>query len=201
MWRRSILSVALAALAALVLGLPALAGGWAITTVDALPTGGFQAGETYRLGYTIRQHGQTPFVGAKPWIKIQASSGESHVFPGVPEGAPGHYVSEVRFPAAGQWTWEVDQSPFGPQALGKVTVLPAATEVSGPAPEAMVGESAPLATLPQAPRTDNPFAGLFIALPLGALPAIALIVWRIAAVTRRRGATVPQGPAERARVS
>jgi hypothetical protein len=123
------------------------------------------------------------------------------VFPGVAEGAPGHYVSEVRFPAAGEWTWEVDQSPFERQALGKVTVLLAATEVRGPAPAAMVGEPAAQPALQEAPRMDSSVAGLWIALPLAMLLAAALLAWRLVAFTHRTPATMPRRPTERARPS
>jgi hypothetical protein len=181
--------------------MPALAGGWAITTMDSLPPGGFRAGETYRLGYIIRQHGQIPFAGAMSSIRIQGSSGESYVFPGVPEGTPGHYISAVRFPAAGEWTWAVDQSPFAPQKLGTVTVLPATQAVGGPVEAAMASEPAAQPALPEAPRTEGSVAGLIFALPLAALVATALIAWRVVAFTRRAHATVSRHPTESARAS
>jgi len=51
----------LAAVLALSLGVfafPAFAGGWAVTTFDDMP-GQFVAGQEFKLGYTIRQHGVT----------------------------------------------------------------------------------------------------------------------------------------------
>lgn len=126
-WSRVAAGVACATVALLTLTGSALAGGWAVTTIDALPEGGFQAGQTYRLGYTIRQHGQTPFDGAKTTIAItSAVSGERHVFPGQPDGAAGHYVAEVTFPSEGAWDWEASQHPFAVQTLGTVTVGPVA---------------------------------------------------------------------------
>jgi hypothetical protein len=201
MWRGLVLSIAMAAMAALMLGAPALAGGWAITTIDSLPPGEFQAGETYRLGYMIRQHGRTPYAGAEPAIRIRSDSGETYVFPGAPEGAPGHYISEVRFPGGGEWTWEVDQSPFGPQKLGTVTVLPAAATVGAPARAAIVGEPATQAAMPEALHTDGPLAGLPVALLLAAILAIGLVAWRLVTLMRRAHVPVPRHPTERARAS
>jgi hypothetical protein len=115
----------------------ALAGGWAVTTLDPLPAT-LEAGRTYRIGYTIRQHGQTPFDAAKfgGTTEIVAWTGDmsQHLrFPGRPDGEVGHYVAEVRLPTAGKWTWQVTQGPFQPQQLGEIAVrAPAPVPVSPP---------------------------------------------------------------------
>src|SRR5256885_1676159 len=139
MARRAATSLALAVLALMVLAPPASAGGWAITSFDSLP-GEFRAGQSYRLGYTVLQHGQAPVRDARTAIHIRSkATGEALSFPGQPQGAPGHYVAEVSFPSAGEWSWEVDQGsftvqdaagrteshPFEPQRLVPVTVQPA----------------------------------------------------------------------------
>jgi hypothetical protein len=111
------------------------AGGWAVTTLDPLASE-LRAGDTYRIGYTIRQHGETPFVGAQTAIEIESANGVRQRFGAHADGPPGHYVAEVRFPDSGEWRWRVDQSPFAPQALGSVRVV-------GPPPPA-----SPLALLP-----------------------------------------------------
>jgi hypothetical protein len=113
--------------AALILSLagPALAGGWAVTTFDELP-GEFQAGEEYRLGYTILQHGETPVPGADTWIAARnPATGDVMKFPGAAEGVAGHYVATVTFPTGGQWVWSVWQGDFGEHALGDLTVASA----------------------------------------------------------------------------
>jgi len=121
---------ALACLALTLFAAPAaLAGGWAVTTLDALPSP-LHAGETYPVGYTIRQHGQTPYVGANSAIELRSPSGELSRFKGVPAGAAGHYIAEVRFDAPGEWQWSVDQSPFEPQPLGTIGIESGATEAS-----------------------------------------------------------------------
>jgi hypothetical protein len=100
----------------------AIAGGWAVTTFDDLP-GQFVSGKEYLLGYTIRQHGETPVNVDKTEILAVASSGRSLSFPGKSQGSIGHYVASVYFPAGGTYTWQVTQGPFAPQDLGSLTVL------------------------------------------------------------------------------
>ena len=100
----------------------AIAGGWAITSMDELP-GEFQAGETYRLGYTILQHGKTPVDGAETEITARnTATGETLRFVGQPDGKPGQYVAEVTFPQGGSWAWSVSQGDFAMHELGELTV-------------------------------------------------------------------------------
>ena len=64
----------LAATAALALALatPALGGGWAVTTLDNDPDPD-DAGRTYSIGYTIRQHGVTPISVDRTEIQVTHS--------------------------------------------------------------------------------------------------------------------------------
>jgi hypothetical protein len=111
----------------------AQAGGWAVATLDALPDDGFHSGETYRVGYTIRQHGVRPIAATSTGIRIiSEATGEVHRFTGQPEGPLGYYVAEVQFPAAGVWHWEVTQEPFPMQPLGVVTVSGQPAQASMP---------------------------------------------------------------------
>ena len=123
--RRLTLVLAVFALGLAALATPALAGGWAVTTFDDMP-GQFVSGKEYALGYTIRQHGATPVNVSKTEILAVAVSGRTLSFPGKSEGAVGHYVATVFFPAGGTYTWQVTQGDFAPQDLGKVTILAAA---------------------------------------------------------------------------
>lgn len=182
MVRRLASSLVYATVALLVWALPALAGGWAITSFDPLPSE-FRAGETYRLGYTIRQHGKDPFVGARSAVRIWSpTSGESHRFSAVAEGEPGHYVVEVRFPSAGAWRWEVDQNPFAAQDLGAITVLPPSPVI--PRPNAVVEAAAEAPPL----RADLVWWGPTVLAAV--LVTLALGGWTLALVARRRGASV-----------
>jgi hypothetical protein len=127
--RRLTLVLAVFALALAALATPALAGGWAVTTFDDMP-GQFVSGKEYALGYTIRQHGATPINVAKTEILAVAVSGRTLSFPGKSEGAMGHYVATVFFPAGGTYTWQVTQGDFAAQDLGTITILAAAGTAS-----------------------------------------------------------------------
>jgi hypothetical protein len=123
--RRLTLVLATLALALGALATPALAGGWAVTTFDDMPSQ-IVSGKEYALGYTIRQHGATPINVSKTEILAVAVSGRTLSFPGRSDGAVGHYVATVFFPAGGTYTWQVTQGDFAPQDLGKITILAAA---------------------------------------------------------------------------
>jgi hypothetical protein len=127
--RRLTLAFAVFALALAALATPALAGGWAVTTFDDMP-GQLVSGKEYALGYTIRQHGATPVNVSKTEILAVAVSGRTLSFPGKSEGAVGHYVATVFFPAGGTYTWQVTQGDFAAQDLGKITILAAAGTTS-----------------------------------------------------------------------
>jgi len=118
-------SAFIAVLALSLLATPALAGGWAVTTFDDLP-GQFVSGQEYNLGYTIRQHGETPIAVDKTEIVAVAVSGRTLSFPGTSQGPVGHYVATVFFPAGGTYSWQVTQGGFAPQDLGALTVVAAA---------------------------------------------------------------------------
>ena len=165
MLRHTVRSLALAVVATLALAGPALAGGWAVTTFDTPLMDGVRAGESHRVGYTIRQHGQRPYPGANTEIIIRSSSGETRRFAGRPEGAEGHYVANVTFPEPGQWEWEVTQEPFAPQKLGTLLVA------SSPSP---------------ADLAQPALASLRPAMLLGALLALALFGWRLTLFARAR---------------
>ena len=101
---------------------PAGAGGWAVTTLDPLARAPV-AGQAFTVGYTIRQHGQTPIsVPDSAIVVVPAAGGPQLRFPGHPDGPAGHHVAEVTFPAAGTARWQVDQGAFAEQDLGPITV-------------------------------------------------------------------------------
>ena len=123
--RRLTLVLAVFALGLAALATPALAGGWAVTTFDDMPSQ-FVSGKEYALGYTIRQHGATPVNVTKTEILAVAVSGRTLSFPGKSDGAVGHYVATVFFPTGGTYRWQVTQGDFAPQDLGRITILAAA---------------------------------------------------------------------------
>ena len=172
---RSAIVLALACLGLALVWAPSVfAGGWAVTTLDPLPTE-LRAGQTYAIGYVIRQHGQTPFTSAQTAIQIRSSDSEAPLrFRATADGAPGHYVAQVTFPAAGEWQWDVDQTPFAPQALGTIRVLAPVEGNTGPTS----GE--PSLSLAPAAWPEP----LRIGLPLASALAIAIFAWRLFAYVR-----------------
>jgi hypothetical protein len=93
-------------LLALLLPIPVLAGGWAVITLDELPSGAV-AGAPLTVGFTVRQHGRTLMTGLIP--KVVAIQGdEKLVFFAEAEGSPGHYMATMTLPKEGDWQWAID---------------------------------------------------------------------------------------------
>ncbi len=166
---RTLVLALVAALALVALAAPVVAKERAITTLDSLP-GQLVAGTTYALGYTIRMDGTDPLKVDRTEIVARSSDGRSFSFAGMPDGAPGHYVARVTFPAAGTYQWSVTQGDyFAPMPLASITVVaaPISAPTSGPAP------------------ADDP---LRTTLPIGIAGAAALLALRLA---RRRVTHLP----------
>jgi hypothetical protein len=98
----------------------AVAGGWAVTYVDPVPS--FDVKTTYTVGYQVLQHGTHPFEGdlGKTGLKFR-SGNEEHVFVGVPMGEPARYAALVRLPA-GQYEVFGVQGLFRDHPIGTLTV-------------------------------------------------------------------------------
>jgi hypothetical protein len=160
--RARLVAGALVAVVSLVASAPALAGGWAVTTLDTVP-GNVKAGESHDIGFTIRQHGETPFNQAQP--RIRANSGDTYLSFGARRDGNGHYVATVQFPHEGTWTWVVDQTPFATQPLGTLTVVSAAPPPPEPAP-------APAASV--SPSLEGGVLGYAAAAALAA----GVLIWR-----------------------
>lgn len=109
------------AVCALGFGSAASAGGWAISTLDALPVP--IAGEPIDVGFTIRQHGVTPVdLTENVGITITLAGGTAHYFPAAGDGTIGHYVARVEFPSEGRYQWSIRQGWFAEQDLGQIDV-------------------------------------------------------------------------------
>jgi hypothetical protein len=102
----------------------ALAGGWAVSTLD--PMDPPVAGQETQVGFTIRQHGVSPVDIEDVAVAVTGPSGAVAVFEARPDGTTGHYVATVVF-EEGQSTWEIRQGWFAPQPLGVIDVGVAAT--------------------------------------------------------------------------
>ena len=147
----------------------AVAGGWAVVTLDELPTE-VRQGESLRLGFMVRQHGQTATNEVTPYLEARnTGTGEVLRAVGRQEGPVGHFVIEVTFPSAGAWEWAIVPAPFEGTPLPALQVLPAAVQQAGP-------EIAPFAVpQPDPGRSALRWAGL--ALLLGAA-GVGAHTWR-----------------------
>jgi hypothetical protein len=91
---------------ALAFAIPVFAGGWAIITLDEMPTD-VVAGEPLTIGFTVLQHGQTPMTGLSPTISAALSQKAKLVADAKPDGKPGHYTATLTFPTDGDWKWSI----------------------------------------------------------------------------------------------
>jgi hypothetical protein len=108
--RRGILVFVFAILCALGLlsAAPALAGGWSVVKLDAVPTE-VVAGKPISIGFTVLQHGVSPLSGLSPIVEAtHVSSGQKEEFAASAQGESGHYVAEVSFPTSGAWNWSIN---------------------------------------------------------------------------------------------
>src|SRR5690349_17408227 len=98
------IAFSLALLVTLAVAIPVFAGGWAVITLDELPTG-VVAGETFTVGFVVRQHGRTPMDGLYPTITATLLKDEQFTVSAEPDGEPGHYTATLTFPTEGEWQW------------------------------------------------------------------------------------------------
>ena len=104
----------------------AQAGGWAVITLDELPTQ-LMAGQPVTIGFTVRQHGKTLRDDLTPIVRFDRLDARgSFTVTAERAGAGGHYVAQVTFPTQGRWNWKVDIEQFGmvTQPLPPLNVQP-----------------------------------------------------------------------------
>src|SRR5690348_7331412 len=93
---------------------PAFAGGWAVVTLDHLPTE-VVAGEPLTIGFMVRQHGNNPLAGLNASVGIQKDgSRDVQWVSAVEDLEPGHYSATLNFPSTGTWHWIIG-SGFWPE--------------------------------------------------------------------------------------
>jgi len=86
--------------------IPVFAGGWAVITLDEIPTD-IVAGEPVTIGFTVMQHGKTPMNDLTPTITANFHKDQEFTFTAVHDGKPGHYTATLTFPTEGKWDWSV----------------------------------------------------------------------------------------------
>lgn len=99
-------SIAIAVILTLLFTIPVLAGGWAVITLDELPTG-VVAGQPITVGFTVLQHGRTPMSGIFPTVTANLNKETEFVVNAESDGKPGHYVATLTFPKEGEWRWSI----------------------------------------------------------------------------------------------
>jgi hypothetical protein len=135
--KRTIFVIGLTLLLAIAFTIPALAGGWAVITLDELP-GQVEANQPLEIGFMVRQHGVTPLSGQSPVIRAHLDGSTQAVSVVAEEkGEVGHYAATLTLPQTGEWKWEIE-------AFGAAQPMPALTVVE---PAMAVTKSEP-ATVP-----------------------------------------------------
>ena len=132
--KRTFFVLGITLLLALAFTVPALAGGWAVITLDKLP-GEVNTNQQFEVGFMVRQHGVTPMKGQEPVITASLTgSKDSMEFFAHEEGEVGHYVAEIILPKAGDWEWSIAAFAVN-QAMPSLTVVnavPVASEAVKP---------------------------------------------------------------------
>lgn len=112
----------------------AAAGGWATVDLSSTPQG-TPPGGTWGVDITVLQHGRTPLEKVTPAVVLRNPRGDETRFTGTPTGKPGVYRAEVEFPAAGRFTYTVDDGFTNavPHTFPPVEIRAQAAPASAPA--------------------------------------------------------------------
>jgi cytochrome c2 len=138
MKKQLFLSVILVTLLVALSTVPALAGGWATITVDALPAR-ISAGETLTIGFMVRQHGYRPMEDLQPTLTFSgAGEKDNFAVEAYADGEVGHYAASVTFPNAGTWNWAIQAFTMD-QPMPSLTVGEASAVQSAPGRPIPVG--------------------------------------------------------------
>ena len=120
--KKVIYALAFAMLVALIPGALAFAGGWAVVTLDHLPSQ-IIAKQPVTIGFMVRGHGVAPVGELTPMIKAaKQGANESLTVIAKPDEVQGHYTASITFPSEGTWSWEIDAYSF-PQPMPPLNVL------------------------------------------------------------------------------
>jgi hypothetical protein len=138
--RRSLL--ALPILVVLLAAPAAFAGGWATVGLSSTPAGA-QPGKPWSVDLTILQHGRTPLADVQPVITI-TNGDTSRRFMAKPTAKTGVYHADVVFPAAGRWTYKIDDGfitgiphTYPPVQIGAPAPAPARAAGDGGGPSTL----------------------------------------------------------------
>jgi mono/diheme cytochrome c family protein len=135
--RRMTIALAFGIFVLLSTGRVATAGGWAVVTLDHLPSD-LVVNQPVTIGFNVRQHGQTLLGGLEPTIAAtRVDSNETVTATAHDEDATGHYIATLTFPSVGNWEWYIDA--FG----SRQPMPPLVVAASRPEPNAASRDSQP----------------------------------------------------------
>jgi len=120
--------------------IPVFAGGWAVITLDEIPTD-IVAGEPVTIGFTVMQHGETPMNDLTPTITANIHKDQEFTVTAVHDGKPGHYTATLTFSTEGKWDWSVHAFTMEQEMPALSVAAPVADVTNHP-----VAESEPVAT-------------------------------------------------------
>jgi mono/diheme cytochrome c family protein len=166
--RRVILPLAFAIFVVLSTVKIAAAGGWAVVTLDHLPSE-LIVNQPVTIGFNVRQHGQTLLAGLQPTIAAtRVGSNETVTAIAHDEGSTGHYVATLTFASVGEWEWYID-------AFGSRQPMPSlAVAASQPISSGAYGDShTPGVPVPSSQEIS--LGGVFVIL-IGTI--VLLIAWQ-----------------------
>ena len=143
MFPRFRIALGLALLLSVIFAIPAFAGGWAVITLDELPTN-VVAGEPLTIGFTVLQHGKTPMDGLYPIVTATLLKDAQFVVTAESEGKPGHYTATLTFPKEGNWEWSIQAFSMDQPMPTLSVAAPVAGTVSQPAAKTEPASISPL---------------------------------------------------------
>lgn len=189
------------ALCGLLLTRPALAGGWAVVTLETLPAT-VEPDREFAVGFWVRQHGQTPVSGLQPALEFShTETGSRLTFAATAGERAGYYRAVVRLPLAGTWAWSIrtafGEAPMPPLTVGAAAAAPSARPILAAA--FGLGAVAAVAAASRLTFSGRGATRKWAAAGLAGLGALALVLGAAAGVggsPRREPALVTSGPYE-----
>ncbi len=166
----------LGSLLALLLAVPASAGGWATASLDDGGPPSPTVGEPIQIGFMLHQHGRTPISWEKASVAAtNPETGESVDAEARPEGRTGHYVAELTFPSPGTWEWEIRTSQLKMETRLQPLILRSAPAALAGGGGTKAGEAA-VSSAPEAGRMPDALAlAFFLAgVVVGAITTLGL---------------------------
>lgn len=107
MFSKTKIAIGFALILSLIFTIPVFAGGWAVITLDELPTD-VVAGEEFTIGFMVLQHGRTPMTNLTPIITGSLDKDTQFKVMAEEEGKPGHYTATLTFSKEGEWNWMIE---------------------------------------------------------------------------------------------